>query len=84
MIRALLITAVGAVGISAAGIAVAGTPHSVGCSAGRAMVAERGYQHVKVVECHGQFFTYLGTRLGHEYRITLDSRIGHISKLKQV
>ena len=82
MIRALLISAVATVGISFAGIAIAGTPHSVGCAGGRAVVAEHGYRHVRTVECGGQFYTYLGKRLGREYRIIVDSRIGHISKVQ--
>ena len=84
MIRALLIPAVATVAISFAGIALAGTTHSVGCAGGRAVVAERGYSHVRPIECKGQFFTYLGQRLGHQYRITVNSRIGHISKVHQV
>jgi hypothetical protein len=84
MIRALLIPAVATVAISFAGIALAGTTHSVGCAGGRAVVAEHGYRHVRPIECKGQFFTYLGNRLGHEYRITVNSRIGHISKVHQV
>lgn len=49
----------------------------VSCGEGRAIVSER-FNRVRVVECNGGTYTYLGRREGDTYRIILNSRTGRI------
>lgn len=49
----------------------------VSCGEGRAIVSER-FNRVRVVECNGGTYTYLGRREGDTYRILLNSRTGRI------
>jgi hypothetical protein len=49
----------------------------VSCGEGRAIVAER-FNRVRVVECRGPTYTYLGRRQGDTYRIILNARTGRI------
>jgi hypothetical protein len=49
----------------------------VSCGEGRAIVAAR-FNRVRVVECRGGTYTYLGRRQGDTYRILLNSRTGRI------
>lgn len=49
----------------------------VSCGEGRHIVAER-YNRVRVVECNGRIYTYLGRRHGDTFRIMLNSRSGRI------
>ena len=49
----------------------------VSCGEGRAIVAAR-FNRVRVVECRGRTYTYLGRRQGDTYRILLNSRTGRI------
>jgi hypothetical protein len=49
----------------------------VSCGEGRAIVAER-FNRVRVVECNGGTYTYLGRRQGDTYRILLNARSGRI------
>lgn len=52
-------------------------PGRVSCGEGRAIVAER-FNRVRVVECNGGTYTYLGRRQGDTYRIMLNARTGRI------
>lgn len=52
-------------------------PGRVSCGEGRAIVAER-FNRVRVVECNGGTYTYLGRREGDTYRIILNARTGRI------
>lgn len=52
-------------------------PYRVSCGEGRAIVAER-FNRVRVVECRGGTYTYLGRRDGDTFRILLNSRTGRI------
>ena len=47
------------------------------CGAGRAIVAER-FNRVRVVECNGGTYTYLGRREGDTYRVLVNARTGRI------
>jgi hypothetical protein len=49
----------------------------VSCGEGRAIVSER-FNRVRVVECNGGTYTYLGRRQGDTYRIILNARTGRI------
>jgi hypothetical protein len=49
----------------------------VSCGEGRAIVAER-FNRVRVVECRGPTYTYLGRRQGDTFRILLNARNGRI------
>ena len=49
----------------------------IGCGEGRRIVAER-FNRVRVVECNGGTYTYLGRRQGDTYRILLNARSGRI------
>lgn len=51
--------------------------YRVSCGEGRAIVAER-FNRVRVVECRGQTYTYLGRRSGDTWRILLNARTGRI------
>jgi hypothetical protein len=52
-------------------------PRRVSCGEGRAIVAER-FNRVRVVECNGGTYTYLGRRQGDTFRILLNARTGRI------
>jgi hypothetical protein len=52
-------------------------PYRVSCGEGRAIVAQR-FNRVRVVECRGGTYTYLGRRQGETFRILLNSRNGRI------
>lgn len=52
-------------------------PGRVSCGEGRAIVAER-FNRVRVVECAGGTYTYLGRREGDTFRILLNARTGRI------
>jgi hypothetical protein len=47
------------------------------CGAGRAIVSER-FNRVRVVECRGRTYTYLGRLRGDTFRILFNSRSGRI------
>ena len=49
----------------------------VSCGEGREIVAER-FNRVRVIECNGGTYTYLGRRGGDAFRILLNSRTGRI------
>ena len=51
--------------------------YRIGCGQGRAIVAER-FNRVRVVECNGSTYTYLGHRQGDTYRVLLNARTGRI------
>lgn len=55
----------------------AGPSYRVSCGEGRGIVAER-FNRVRVVECNGGTYTYLGRRAGDTYRIMLNARTGRI------
>jgi hypothetical protein len=52
-------------------------PGRISCGEGRAIVAQR-FNRVRVVECRGGTYTYLGRREGDTFRIIVNSRTGRI------
>lgn len=54
-----------------------GPRYRISCGEGRGIVAER-FNRVRVVECNGGTYTYLGRRSGDTYRILLNARSGRI------
>jgi hypothetical protein len=51
------------------------------CQQGRDIIATRGFQHVRIVECRGRTYTYLGRRYGDTFRIFVSSRSGRITNI---
>ena len=51
------------------------------CGEGRAIVRDRGFNRVRILECQGRTFTYLGRRHGDTYRILVNSRTGRIADI---
>lgn len=51
--------------------------YRVSCGEGREIVAER-FNRVRVVECNGGTYTYLGRSQGDTYRILVNARTGRI------
>jgi hypothetical protein len=49
-----------------------------GCQEGREVLASRGFEHVRTVDCRGHTYTYLGRWDGSNFRIRLSSRSGRI------
>lgn len=54
-----------------------GPRYRISCGEGRGIVAER-FNRVRIVECSGGTYTYLGRRSGDTYRILLNARTGRI------
>lgn len=52
-------------------------PYRISCGEGRAIVSER-FNRVRVVECNGGTYTYLGRRSGDTFRVLLNARTGRI------
>jgi hypothetical protein len=52
-------------------------PGRISCGEGRAIVAQR-FDRVRVVECRGGIYTYLGRRYGDTFRVMVNSRSGRI------
>jgi hypothetical protein len=51
--------------------------YRISCGEGRSIVAER-YNRVRVVECNGGTYTYLGRAQGDTWRVLLNARNGRI------
>lgn len=58
-------------------------PGRVSCGEGRAIVSER-FNRVRVVECNGGTYTYLGRNQGDTYRILLNAYNGRIVGRTQI
>ena len=52
-------------------------PNRISCGDGRAIVAKR-FNRVRVVECKGRIYTYLGRRNGATFRVTVDRGTGRL------
>ena len=50
----------------------------ISCGEGRAILRDRGFYRVRVIECSGRTYTYLGRRHGDSFRVLLNSRNGRI------
>lgn len=51
--------------------------YGISCRQGRRIV-DRRYNRVRVIECNGRTFTYVGRRQGDTYRVSVSSRTGRI------
>lgn len=54
-----------------------GPRYRISCGEGRDIVSER-FNRVRVVECNGGTYTYVGRRSGDTYRVLVNSRSGQI------
>ncbi len=52
-------------------------PNRINCGAGRKIVAQR-FNRVRVLECEGGTYTYLGRRNGATFRVLVDRRTGRV------
>jgi hypothetical protein len=50
----------------------------ISCGEGRAILRDRGFHRVRIVECSGRTYTYFGRRHGDSFRVLLNSRNGRI------
>ena len=55
----------------------------LGCQEGRRIIDHRGYNSVRAVDCGGRYFHYRGRRHGVWYILELDSRTGHIYRIRR-
>ncbi|WP_119271725.1 hypothetical protein [Taklimakanibacter deserti] len=58
-------------------------PYRVSCREGAEIVSER-FARVRIVECDGRVFTYLGRRYGDTFEIKLSSRTGRILDAREI
>lgn len=58
-------------------------PYRVSCREGAEIVSER-FNRVRIVECDGRVFTYLGRRYGDTFEIKLSSRTGRILDAREI
>ena len=61
-----------------------GAPNGISCGAGRAAVSSQGFYHVRVVECQGRTYTYLGSRHGRTFQIIVSSRSGRVVGIARI
>ncbi len=52
--------------------------YGISCGEGRELLFDRGFRRVRVIECQGRTFTYLGRRQGDVFRVLVSSRTGRI------
>ena len=50
----------------------------ISCGEGRAILRDRGFNRVRIIECSGRTYTYFGRRHGDSFRVLLNSRNGRI------
>lgn len=58
-------------------------PSRVSCREGAEIVSER-FARVRIVDCDGRFYTYLGRRHGDTFEIRLNSRTGRIVDAQEI
>lgn len=59
------------------------TSYGISCREGRNIVSER-FNRVRVVECSGRTFTYIGRRHGDDFQVVLNSRSGRIISAREL
>jgi hypothetical protein len=52
-------------------------PSRISCDAGRSIVAKR-FNRVRVIECNGGTYTYVGRRNGASFKVLVDRRTGRL------
>jgi hypothetical protein len=60
-----------------------GYGYGISCRQGRNIVAAR-FNRVRVVECRGRAYTYIGRRHGDDYQVVLSSRSGRILNVDEL
>ena len=58
-------------------------PYRISCGEGRDIVSER-FNRVRVVECSGRTFTYVGRRNGNTFQVVLSSRSGRVISADEI
>ncbi len=58
--------------------------YGISCDDGRDIVDQEGFNRVRVVECNGQIFTYVGLRHGNMFQVKLDSITGRILSARPI
>jgi hypothetical protein len=58
--------------------------YRLGCSEGRAIVREHGFYRVRLVECDGRTYTYIGRRHGETFQVLLSARSGRIIDINPI
>ena len=61
-------------------IGVGGYGKNISCATGKRVVA-RHFNKVKVVECAGTTYRYIGYRKGKRFMVRVDGRAGHIKSV---
>jgi hypothetical protein len=59
------------------------TSYGISCRQGRNIVSER-FARVRVVECRGRTYTYIGRRHGDDFQVVLSSRSGRIINVDEL
>jgi hypothetical protein len=54
-----------------------GQSNRISCGAGRSIVAKR-FNRVRVIECKGGTYTYIGRRNGASFKVLVDGRTGRV------
>jgi len=57
--------------------------YGISCNQGRNIVSRR-YNRVRIVECSGSVFTYLGHRYGDTFRVSVSSTSGQILRARPI
>jgi hypothetical protein len=58
-------------------------PYRVSCREGAEIVSER-FSRVRILECNGRVYTYVGRRYGDTFEIKLSSRTGRILEAREI
>jgi hypothetical protein len=58
--------------------------YGISCGDGRDIVDQEGFNRVRVVECNGRTFTYVGLRHGDMFQVKLDSITGRILSARPI
>jgi hypothetical protein len=54
------------------------------CTEGSAIVDVRGYNSVRMIECRGNAYTYLGHRYGGIFKVTVNAMTGRIASADRI
>jgi hypothetical protein len=54
------------------------------CAEGRAIVDVRGYHSVRMIECRGNTYTYLGRRNGQSFKVAVNATTGRIASIDRI
>jgi hypothetical protein len=58
--------------------------YGISCDEGRWTVREAGFRKVRVRECDGRTFTYIGKRHGERFEIRVSRRHGNIVSVREI